>query len=164
MNHNRMKRKVKKTTTASAKSITKAPTALSRGQRKRAMKKAVRVAREGFVKTALATKSKNDNVDNLGDALGNFGDMQEAIAAVQESIVSDARFERVLVGPKPKKAKQTGALKKSAKLKSDAVDIERFNKLIEIPEFSADPMAAIERHLQNVRRKKEEKAANKMEM
>ena len=139
---------------------------ISRGKRKRAIKRARLEGRKAFASLALAAKKSADDVRGYGEALGNFQDMFNAIeTSVEAAVVADPFVNAEL--PKHPKNKG-GALKRKQKAQSDMVDVQRVNALFEIPEFSADPLSAIEKHLQNLKTKKEAKSgfskSNKMEI
>ena len=129
---------------------------VSRGKRKRAMKRARIISRQGFVEAALRAKRSADNKDGFGAALGDFEDMADAINDSPEEI------KEPLKPVKPAKCKwQSGALKRDQKLKADRVDVERFNTLMSIPDFAADPLAAMEKHLLSVKRANDAKEGRK---
>jgi hypothetical protein len=129
---------------------------VSRGKRKRAMKKARVESRKEFIQAALKSKLKTASISEFGGALGDFTEMVEAINAPVEAAQDDSNA----IPPKPKKAKWlSGALSKNKKAKADALDIQRFKTLMNIPDFASDPIAAMEKHLQHAKQKREEKEA-----
>lgn len=129
---------------------------VSRGKRKRAIKKARLEARKGFVAAALRTKQITDATRSFGSALGDFSEMSKAVF----EDAHDVDTPKPVAPLKERKSKwMKGALKRNEKLKADAVDVHRFQTLMGIPEFASDPMAAIEKHLLNAKKKREEKQA-----
>lgn len=136
---------------------------ISRGKRKRAIKRARLEGRKAFANMALAVKKSADDVRGFGEALGNFQDMFNAIETCVEAGDPEPS-NNIEACEVPKK--KGGALKRRQKAKSDMVDIQRVNALFQIPEFSADPLSAIEKHLQNLKTKKEERlcSSNPSEM
>ena len=148
----------KPTTATKLEELTKiiATEPVSRGKRKRAMKKARLESRKGFVAAALKSKQVADVTRDFGSALGDFTAMTEAV--LEQVPVVDR--EKVLVSNMEKKQKWiSGALKRNQKIKADAVDFHRFKTLMSIPEFATDPMMAMEKHLLNAKKKREEKQA-----
>lgn len=131
----------------------------SRGKRKRALKRARIESRNEFVSSALKSKNLADSKSSFGIALGDFGDLT---AVVENGETDDHHEEPVTVVKNTKKVKGLcGALKRNQKARSDALDVHRFHSLMEIPDFANDPMAAIEKHLLNQKKKREQKLANK---
>ena len=128
---------------------------MSRGRKKRALKRAKHVARKAFVEAALKSRATNNDNDKHGSALGNFSEMEAAAVFADES---NEDVDPEIIESKTK-IRTGGALKRSQKIKSDAIDVSRFNTLMSISDFASDPMGAIEKHLVNVRRKSEEKEA-----
>ena len=129
---------------------------VSRGKRKRAMKRARLQSRDAFVRTALRAKLAADSQDGFGTALADFQEMSAAIEQELSPVESGTVREPE---QKPRKPKWlSGELPRSKKLRSNQVDVERFNTLMSIPDFASDPMAAIEKHLINIKRKQEEKS------
>jgi hypothetical protein len=127
---------------------------VSRGKRKRAIKRARIESRKAFVAAAILSKRNSTFKDTLGSALGDFGDLCLAVSS-EESIPNLSQTVKV-------KAKwPSGSLSRVKKLQSDQLDIERYRSLMNIPEFTADPIAAMERHLRNIKRHKEEKSLNR---
>jgi hypothetical protein len=128
----------------------------SRGKRKRAIKRARIETRNQFVAAALKSKSVADSSRTFGSALGDFSDLTAAMTQNEQDVSpvtpNLSKLTRRNKGPK-------GALKRNQKLKADSVDVGRVQTLLNIPDFAADPMAAIEKHLLNARKKREEKAA-----
>ena len=132
-----------------SKMIASAP--ISRGKRKRAIKKARLEGRKAFAAFAVASKKTADDVRGFGEALGSFKEMFEAIEPT-----SDASNETTEEKPKATITKKLGgALKRNKKAQADLVDMQRVQALFQIPEFSSDPLSAIEKHLQNLKAKKE---------
>ena len=126
--------------------------AISRGQRKRAMKRARLESRKAFTASAISAKKTADNLSGFGAGLGNFDEMVEAI---DDTCTTDTPT------PVLKKSSKwmSGALKKGKKAQSDRVDISRVQTLLSIPDFSSDPMAAMEKHLLGLKNRREEKAS-----
>ena len=133
---------------------------VSRGKRKRAVKRARIESRNAFVEAAIKSKKATSDKQGLGCALGDFVEMNEV---VDQELAPIAIVSPVSAKEKKPKRKM-GALKRSEKQRSDAVDLERFNKLMCIPDFASNPMAAMEKHLLNLKRKKEEKEQAKIQM
>lgn len=137
---------------------------ISRGKRKRAIKRARLEGRKAFAAMAVAAKKSADDVRGFGEALGSFQDMFNAIDSSDHSKVTESSaVSSTPVVPK----KKGGALKRNQKEKSDLVDIQRVQALFQIPEFSADPLSAIEKHLVNLKAKREiadQKNPNRMEI
>lgn len=130
--------------------------AVSRGKRKRAIKRAKLVARKAFVETALKSRSAETSSDKYGSALGSFREMEDAV------VIRDDAPEVLNKQKSGKKSKlQRGALKSSQKAKSDSIDIQRVKTLLNVPEFASDPIGAIERHLVNVKNRIESKEARR---
>ena len=127
----------------------------SRGKRKRALKRARIESRNEFVTTALKSKKLADSSRTFGSALGDFSDLS--------AVVSEQPAEPAILTPVSKQTKRCkgpkGALKRNQKLKADAVDVGRVQTLLAIPDFAADPMAAIEKHLLSAKKKREDKTA-----
>lgn len=123
------------------------------------MKRTRLESKKVFVATALASKKKSDNVSNFGTGLGDFQDMQEAM----ESIIPTTVDTKPRLVKKPiNKRIQKGAPKRNQKIKMDQLDVERYNTLMNIPDFASDPLAAMEKHLLHQKRVREEKEARKM--
>ena len=133
-----------------SKMIATAP--ISRGKRKRAIKKARLEGRKAFAAFAVASKKSADDVRGFGEALGSFKEMFEAIEPPESNEQTEPAEETTVT---KNKKKLGGALKRNKKAQADLVDIQRVQALFQIPEFSADPLAAIEKHLQNLKAKKE---------
>ena len=132
-----------------SKMIASAP--ISRGKRRRAIKKARLEGRKAFAAFAIASKKSVDDVRGLGEALGSFKEMFEAIDSTEvdkEEPSEDKPVEKTV-------KKLGGALKRNKKAQADMIDIQRVQALFQIPEFSADPLSAIEKHLRNMKVKKE---------
>ena len=146
-----------------SKMIASAP--ISRGKRKRAIKKARLEGRKAFAAFAIASKKSTDDIRSLGEALGNFKDMFDAIQTTENINVTEPSEEETVTKVTKKLG---GALKRNKKRQADFVDIQRVQALFQIPEFSADPLSAMEKHLRNLKAKKEEKAGhatpNRMEV
>lgn len=133
---------------------------VSRGKRKRAVKRARIESRKAFVEAATKSKKASSDKEGLGCALGDFDEMNEVV----DQELAPIPIVSPVVAKEKKPKWRTGALKRSEKQRSDAVDLERFNKLMCIPDFASDPMAAMEKHLLNLKRKKEEKEQAKIQM
>jgi hypothetical protein len=128
---------------------------ISRGQRRRAMKRARLESRKAFAAAALQAKKSADNISGFGVGLGNFDEMVEAIETQNKGLPDETPTTAT---EKKKKCKWlSGALKKSKKDKADQVDITRVQTLLNIPDFANDPLAAMEKHLLNQKNKRQEK-------
>ena len=126
---------------------------VSRGKRKRAVKRARLESRKAFVEAALNSRKHNVAVSGFGPALGDFNDLEEAI---EESPLTTPLTP--VITERHKKSKWTkGALKRDQKVKSDQLDVERFQTLMGIPDFASDPLAAMEKHLLNAKKKREQR-------
>lgn len=123
----------------------------SRGKRKRAMKRARLESRKAFIEVALRSRKQICSTSEFGQALGDFADLEGAIDEITPPTA-------VVAEEKTKKSKWSkGALKRSMKVKSDSLDLARFETLMSIPEFASDPLAAIETHLLNAKAKRDMK-------
>lgn len=135
--------------------MTLSGSALSRGKRKRALKRTRIETKKSFVSAALRSKNKVDRVNNFGQALGDFQDMEEAITATtpEEKVAKPQTVRKTI-----SKYKTHGALKRNQKIRSDRMDVERCKTLMSIPEFAVDPLAAMEKHLIRQKENREAKA------
>lgn len=128
---------------------------VSRGKRRRAVKKARLESRKEFVLTALRSRKSVESVASFGEA---FADFSELVAAIDCQPYEEPHKSEI--STKPKKVKWlTGALKRGRKAEADALDIKRYNALINVPEFLSDPLTAMEKHLLHAKQKREEKEA-----
>jgi hypothetical protein len=128
---------------------------VSRGKRRRAVKKARLESRKEFVLTALRSKKSVESEASFGEALADFSELAAAI-----DFQSNEEPRKPEISTKPKKVKWlTGALKRGKKAEADALDIKRYNALMGVPEFSSDPLTAMEKHLLHAKQKREEKEA-----
>ena len=131
------------------------PRALSRGQRRRIMKRSSLQAKKQFVELALGKKQKVDNLTNFG-SLGDFDEMLDAVVKSNTTeSVDDSHIARRSIA---KAKRRTGTLSRKKKQKSDDVDIRRYQTLLKVPEFSKDPLAAMEKHLQQLKAVRETKS------
>ena len=128
---------------------------VSRGKRKRAVKKARLESRKEFVRTALRSKNSVESIASFGEALADFSELANAI-----DCESNDTPEKPEISSKPKKVKWlSGALKRGKKAEADALDINRYRALLSVPDFASDPLAAMEKHLLHAKQKREEKEA-----
>lgn len=130
---------------------------ISRGKRKRALKRANLMARKAFVASATSSRLEDVSSDKFGSGLGSFNEMAAAVTQIHQDVPdSDARKLRKNANKGPK-----GALRRPQKLKSDQIDIHRVKTLMGVADFASDPIAAIEKHLLNVKNRQMEKEARK---
>lgn len=130
---------------------------------KRVFKKDRPKLKDLVCKGAVLTHKGQKSTFDFGNALGNFSELTEAVESCEPSV----QLANPGANSKDLRKKwQKGALKRGQKLKADNLDIARYRALMDIPEFSTDPIAAIEQHLLNVQRKKEKKnpVSSKMQM
>jgi hypothetical protein len=125
---------------------------VSRGKRKRALKRARIESRNEFVRKALNSKRLVDSCRSFGEALGNLEDLS---AAILEEPMDEQVAKPTAQGKSRNSKALPGALKRSQKLKADQVDIDRFRALMSIPEFSNDPLGAMEKHLLHMKKREE---------
>lgn len=131
--------------------------AISRGKRKRALKRANLMARKAFVASATSSRFEDVASDKFGSGLGSFNEMAAAVTQINQD--GPDSCERKLRKNASKGSK--GALRRPQKLKSDQIDIHRVKTLMGVADFASDPIAAIEKHLLNVKNRQMEKEARK---
>ncbi len=138
--------------------MTLSGSALSRGKRRRAVKRNRLETKKSFIAAALDSKKKVTSISNYGAALGDFKEMEEAISGTKpEGKAHEPNTVRKTIH----KHKTHGALKRSQKLRSDKIDVERCRTLMSIPEFASDPITAMEKHLLRQKQNRDAKSAKR---